>query len=128
VEFPPFQTISKGAVYDLRLYEAYPVVEMDYRRRENGYLTLGQYQDGANTARAAFSLTQPVVMTYHPDVSDRGRGRAAQGSCGSLRLAAFPVVSLHCSTLCPILSTNPHPDPQPTQSPTGPKRAANKCR
>lgn len=43
VEFPPFQTLSKGPVYDLRFYEPYPVVEMDYRRRENGYLTLGGY-------------------------------------------------------------------------------------
>ncbi|GBF94002.1 hypothetical protein Rsub_07270 [Raphidocelis subcapitata] len=67
VEFPPFQTVSKGPVYDLRFYEPYTVVEMDYRRRETGYLTLGQYQDGANADRAAFNLTQPVVMTYHPD-------------------------------------------------------------
>mgnify|MGYP001811212740 CR=1 FL=1 len=42
VEFPPFQTVSKGAAYDLRFYEPYPVVEMDYRRRVNGYLTLGE--------------------------------------------------------------------------------------
>jgi hypothetical protein len=40
-EFPPFQTIMKGEVYDLRLYDPYPVVEMDYKRREGGYLTLG---------------------------------------------------------------------------------------
>lgn len=46
-EFPPFQTVSKNDGYDLRFYEPYPVVEMDYRRRENGYLTLGARLGGA---------------------------------------------------------------------------------
>ncbi|KAI8469421.1 MAG: hypothetical protein J3K34DRAFT_281660 [Monoraphidium minutum] len=95
VEFPPFQTVSKGPAYDLRFYEPYAVVEMDYRRRESGYLTLGQYQDGANADRAAFVVTQPVVMTYHPD----GRktmammvGSRRAGGGGARRGAALPGV------------------------------------
>ena len=66
-QFPPFQTVQKADGYDLRFYEPYPIIEMDYRRREAAYLTLGQYQDGANAARVRFGFTQPVVMTYHPD-------------------------------------------------------------
>eukprot|EP00798_Chlamydomonas_sp_ICE-L_P028734 gene28734-31911_t len=42
-EFPPFQTIKKGPIYDLRFYELYPVVEMEYTRREEGYAALGGY-------------------------------------------------------------------------------------
>lgn len=70
-EFPPYKVLSKGSAYDLRFYEVYPVVEMDYSRREEGYLALGGYQDGANSSSSRFGHTQPVVMSYHPDVSVR---------------------------------------------------------
>ncbi len=46
----------------------YPVVEMEYQRREEGYAALGAYFDGENDLDALFSYTQPVVMTYYPDV------------------------------------------------------------
>ena len=68
-EFPPYQVLQKGTAYDLRFYEVYPVVEMDYQRREEGYLALGSYQDGANSSSSRHGHTQPVVMCYHPDVS-----------------------------------------------------------
>jgi hypothetical protein len=68
-EFPPYQVLQKGTAYDLRFYEVYPVVEMDYQRREEGYLALGSYQDGANSSSSRYGHTQPVVMCYHPDVS-----------------------------------------------------------
>eukprot|EP00878_Enallax_costatus_P038980 GHUV01044484.1.p1 GENE.GHUV01044484.1~~GHUV01044484.1.p1 ORF type:complete len:166 (+),score=49.13 GHUV01044484.1:738-1235(+) len=50
-----------------RLYDVYPVIEMDYERREQGYLALGSYQDGANETGSKFGFTQPVVMCYHPE-------------------------------------------------------------
>lgn len=69
-EFPPYQVLQKGSRYDLRLYTPHPVVEMDYERREQGYLALGSYCDGsANSSSTRFGHTQPVVMCYHPDVS-----------------------------------------------------------
>jgi hypothetical protein len=68
-EFPPYQVLQKGAAYDLRFYEVFPVVECDYQRREEGYLALGSYPDGANSSSSRFGHTQPVVMSYHPDVS-----------------------------------------------------------
>ena len=68
-EFPPYQVLQKGNAYDLRFYQVYPVVEMDYQRREEGYLALGSYQDGANSSSSKFGHTQPVVMCYHPNVS-----------------------------------------------------------
>lgn len=68
-EFPPYRVLQKGSAYDLRFYEVYPVVEMDYQRREEGYLALGSYQDGANSSSSWYGHTQPVVMCYHPSVS-----------------------------------------------------------
>ncbi|WIA08929.1 hypothetical protein OEZ85_008346 [Tetradesmus obliquus] len=66
-EFPPYQVFKKGAVYDLRFHSPYPVVEMDYERREMAYLALGEYQSGSNASSTKFGFTQPVVMQYHPD-------------------------------------------------------------
>jgi len=68
-EFPPYRLLQKGSTYDLRFYEVYPVVEIDYHRREEGYLALGSYQGGANSSSSRFGHTQPVVMSYHNDVS-----------------------------------------------------------
>lgn len=48
----------------------FPVVEMDYGRREEGYAALGSYFDGSNDAGDKFAYSQPVVMEYHPDVSN----------------------------------------------------------
>jgi hypothetical protein len=53
----------------------YPIVEMDYTRREEGYLTLGQYFDGANADKARLGFTAPVIMRYPPQV--RGGHRRA---------------------------------------------------
>jgi hypothetical protein len=76
-EFPPYHVLQKGAAYDLRFYEVYPVVEMDYQRREEGYLALGSYQGGGNSSKSRYGHTQPVVMCYHPDVSGWGQRLAA---------------------------------------------------
>ncbi|KAG2429512.1 hypothetical protein HXX76_010747 [Chlamydomonas incerta] len=65
--FPPYTVLSKNADYALRLYDVFPVVEMDYARREEGYAALGAYFDGANGAAERFAYSQPVVMEYLPD-------------------------------------------------------------
>ncbi|PNW76664.1 hypothetical protein CHLRE_11g467784v5 [Chlamydomonas reinhardtii] len=65
--FPPYTVVSKNADYALRLYDVFPVVEMDYGRREEGYASLGSYFDGSNDAGEKFAYSQPVVMEYHPD-------------------------------------------------------------
>lgn len=67
VEFPPYAVIRGTQFYDLRLYNVYPVVEIDYTRREEGYLALGGYIDGDNQTGTAFNYTQPVVMRYEPE-------------------------------------------------------------
>jgi hypothetical protein len=54
-----------------RFYSPYPVVEMDYERREMAYLALGEYQSGSNASSSKFGFTQPVVMQYHADVSQQ---------------------------------------------------------
>ncbi|GFR46101.1 hypothetical protein Agub_g7581 [Astrephomene gubernaculifera] len=64
---PPFTVIHKAKDYTLRLYDVYPVVEMEYVRREEGYAALGAYIDGANEAGRRFPHTQPVIMCYQPD-------------------------------------------------------------
>ncbi len=57
------------APYRCSLYDVFPVVEMEYQRREEGYASLGGYIDGKNSQGARFAYTQPVVMCYNPDVS-----------------------------------------------------------
>lgn len=51
-----------------RLYNVFPVVEMEYERREEGYASLGSYIDGRNSQGVCFAYSQPVVMCYYPDV------------------------------------------------------------
>jgi hypothetical protein len=46
----------------------YSIIEMDYERREEGYLNLGQYFDGGNAAKTWYRMTAPVVMRYYPGV------------------------------------------------------------
>eukprot|EP00195_Chlamydomonas_chlamydogama_P015575 CAMPEP_0202901682 /NCGR_PEP_ID=MMETSP1392-20130828/14398_1 /ASSEMBLY_ACC=CAM_ASM_000868 /TAXON_ID=225041 /ORGANISM="Chlamydomonas chlamydogama, Strain SAG 11-48b" /LENGTH=190 /DNA_ID=CAMNT_0049588285 /DNA_START=287 /DNA_END=859 /DNA_ORIENTATION=+ len=81
-EFPPYTVVKRADGYDLRLYDVYPVVEMEYARREEGYAALGEYIDGVNAARTRFSYTQPVIMRYEPS----GR-KMMQMYLGSQRLA-----------------------------------------
>lgn len=50
--------------------QSYPVVEMQYQRRDDGFLGLGSYFDGGNTDRIMMKETQPVIMRY-----DLGRVR-----------------------------------------------------
>lgn len=64
-EFPLYTVVKRGERYDLRLYDAFPVVECDYTRREEAYLALGEYQGGANAASVRFGFTQPLVLCYH---------------------------------------------------------------
>jgi hypothetical protein len=58
-----------------RLYEVYPVVEVQYQRRDEGYLALGTYFDGQNAAGVKFQETQPVVMRYEGQVLERSLWR-----------------------------------------------------
>lgn len=55
-----------------RLYGVYPTVSLDYSHRGDAYLALGSYADGANEAGCRFGFTQPVVMSYWPDVRATG--------------------------------------------------------
>lgn len=54
--------------------QSYPVVEMQYQRRDDGFLGLGSYFDGGNTDRIMMKETQPVIMRY-----DLGRVRFVIG-------------------------------------------------
>lgn len=49
-----------------RLYDIYPIVEMNYERRGDGYASLGSYFDGQNSGLVKFAYTQPVFMRYEP--------------------------------------------------------------
>jgi hypothetical protein len=82
VEFPPFQTVAKAEGYDLRFYEPYAVVEMDYRRRENGYLTLGGLGVGWGwgfVARRSAVGRREWVWNLVLDLWEAGLGRRACG-------------------------------------------------
>lgn len=68
-ELPPYTVVRRSGSYTLRLYDVYPVVCMDYARREEGYAALGSYFDGGNVDGVRFAYTQPVVMRYNPDGS-----------------------------------------------------------
>lgn len=39
-----------------------------YERRDEGFLALGSYFDGANEEGLLLTESQPLVMTYYPDV------------------------------------------------------------
>ena len=52
-----------------RLYGVFPVVEMSYEQRQQGYAALGAYIDGDNVEGTRYKNTQPVVMAYAPGVS-----------------------------------------------------------
>ena len=67
-ELIPYQPVKNGEAYDLRLYSPYPVAEVEYSRRDEGFLALGEYMSGANAAGSRFLETQPIVMGYYPEV------------------------------------------------------------
>ncbi|KAJ9516060.1 hypothetical protein QJQ45_024487 [Haematococcus lacustris] len=80
------------------LYGVYPVVEMAYDQRQEGYAALGSFIDGDNQEGVRFAFTQPVVMKY---LSSTGQGKVMQMFIGSrkgaqpegaspLSLAALP--------------------------------------
>jgi hypothetical protein len=73
------QTIVRAKDYSLRLYGVYPVVEMAYVQRQEGYAALGSFIDGDNAERVRFAYTQPVTMCYPQgaNVSAAESGRAA---------------------------------------------------
>lgn len=62
--------------------QSYPVVEMQYQRRDDGFLGLGSYFDGGNTDRIMMKETQPVIMRY-----DLGRVRLMIGLRSVLMIA-----------------------------------------
>ncbi len=66
-EFPPYTVVKKSAIYSLRFYDVYTAVTTQYSRREEAYLALGRYVDGANADGVKFAYTQPVVMRYEPN-------------------------------------------------------------
>lgn len=69
LQFPPYTVVLKGTTYDLRLYDVHPAVVTEYSKRDEGYLALGSYFDGfGNAGGVRFAESQPVVMTYYPDV------------------------------------------------------------
>lgn len=67
-ELIPYVPVNKNKVYDLRLYNAYPVAETSYVRRDEGFLLLGEYMTGANSTQTRMKETQPIVMCYYPEV------------------------------------------------------------
>jgi len=48
------------------------VAEVEYERRDEGFLLLGSYMSGNNAEAARCRETQPIVMSYAPQV---GTGR-----------------------------------------------------
>ncbi|MEW5298120.1 MAG: hypothetical protein WDW38_001143 [Sanguina aurantia] len=98
-EFPPYSVISKGPIYNLRLYDIYPIVEMNYERRGDGYASLGSYFDGQNSGLVKFAYTQPVFMRYEPDGrksmamfigSRRGVGQGVEKLTGAVEQLPLP--------------------------------------
>ncbi|CAL8465489.1 g5025 [Coccomyxa elongata] len=64
--FPPYTVVSNQTKYDLRFFDAYPVIRMPYERRDEGYIGLGAYFDGDNSEGVRLRQTQPVVMRFSP--------------------------------------------------------------
>ncbi|BDA49988.1 hypothetical protein COCOBI_15-1160 [Coccomyxa sp. Obi] len=64
--FPPYTIVSKQSNYDLRFFDAYPVIRMPYERRDEGYIGLGAYFDGENSQGVRLRQTQPVTMRFSP--------------------------------------------------------------
>lgn len=44
--------------------QSYRVVEMQYQRRDDGFLGLGSYFDGRNSEKLLLKETQPIIMRY----------------------------------------------------------------
>jgi hypothetical protein len=80
---PPHPLSSSTPPILLRLYDAYPVVEMPYQRREEGYAALGGYIDGDNSDQTKFAYSQ-VCMGERRRSGDRRRGSPTErGPTGS---------------------------------------------
>lgn len=77
------------------MYQAYAVVEMEYQRREEGYLALGEYMGGANAAKSRFAFTAPVVMRYFPNVSPELELMA--------QLAGGHILAVHSHVACSLV-------------------------
>lgn len=111
-EFPPYTVIQKTNDYSIRLYTVYPVVEMEYQRREEGYAALGGYFDGENDLDALFSYTQPVVMTYYPDgrkVMQMYIGTRRDGGTPQRPAPAGANTGLKLPTASPTIASLPAP-------------------
>jgi hypothetical protein len=103
-----------------RLYEVYPVVQMPYQQRAEGYVALGAYIDGDNASSTKFCYSQPVVMKYLPSVSSSHEvpamcgcptvppwqpSMAAQHDTGYIRPVCSSTPALLC-TRCPTSATS----------------------
>lgn len=96
VSFPPYTIFKQTKQYDLRLYDVYPVVEVQYQRRDEGYLALGTYFDGRNSASLKFQESQPVVMRYEPGGKKSMQlhvGRTKDGTAGPFTVTELPAPS-----------------------------------
>lgn len=63
------EVIENLADFQLRFYPPFVVAAVDYQKRDEGYLAIGDYISGANAAGTRLIQTQPVFLTLRPGAS-----------------------------------------------------------
>ncbi|KAF6266823.1 regulatory factor, effector binding domain-containing protein [Scenedesmus sp. NREL 46B-D3] len=77
-----------------RFYSPYPVVELEYERREMAYLALGDYQSGSNASSSKFGFTQPMGRKVMQMMVGSHRGQQQQQQQGnSADMTSLPAPS-----------------------------------
>lgn len=80
VSFIPAMRVKACDGYELRLYEPFVALAIDYEQRQTAYDHVAAYQKGVNSSEATFTETQPILLCYSPD-----RSKQMQALVGPLR-------------------------------------------
>ena len=86
IEKPAYETIEKEGKFEIRKYEAIPVVSapMDNMgQRDQSFRKLFQYISGANEKKQKIAMTSPVFMEGKAD--DKGENPNGRMLCGARR-------------------------------------------
>jgi hypothetical protein len=74
------------------LAQSYKMVRTEYERREEGFLALGSYFDGSNSAGLRLNETQPIIMRHD-------QRRVRQQRLRRVHVYSVPIC-LHNQRLC----------------------------
>jgi len=68
---PKCEVVQETDAFQLRLYAPFVAAAVEYEKRDEGFLLLGEYLGGANERGARLVFTQPVFVTVDPDAGTK---------------------------------------------------------